>query len=483
MEKYDIVIIGGGVAGLVTASGAAQLGAKVALVDKSELGLGGDCLHFGCVPTKRLVHSAKIASLSRRFQEFGLEGETPRVNFSRVMENMRRIQSQIALHDDPERFRKMGVHVIFGSGQFVDKSTFEVNGKKLRGRRFVIATGSSPVVLPIPGLKDANPLTNITALQLNELPESIAILGAGPIGVEFAQIFKRLGAKVTIIEKMGQILPKEDKEMSQRLEEILIREGLEIFTCAEVSKVSVEGTKKVIDANCATGNKSFKVDEIMVAIGRSPNVEGLNLEAAGIDYDPRRGIRIDKKMRTNMKHIFACGDVAGPYAFTHVAEYQAGFVISNALFPLIKRKADYRVVPWVTYADPELGRVGLTEEEAREKVGSKNMSVFRFSFSDVDRSVIEGEGHGLIKLIVDRKKLLLGAHLLGPHSGELLHEYVLAMKAKLPITTISQTIHVYPTTSQAVKRACDQYYKEKLFSGIFPKFAKILIGLGRTFNI
>lgn len=481
MDKYDIVIIGGGVGGLVTASGASQLGAKVALVDKSDL--GGDCLHHGCVPTKRLVHSAKIASLSRRFEEFGLEGEAPKVNFSKVMENMRRIQSEIAVHDDPERFRKMGVHVFFGSGHFVDSSTFEVNGRKLQGRRFLIATGSSPVVLPIPGLKAVNPLTNITALQMNKLPKSIAILGAGPIGMEFAHVFLRLGASVTVIEKMGQILPREDEELSHRLEKILVEEGLEIVTCTEVNKVSLEGDKKVINASCPTGDKTFKVDEIMIAIGRSPNVNGLNLEAAGVYYDERRGIKVDNRMRTNVKHIFACGDVAGPYAFTHIAEYQAGLVITNALFPFVKRKADYRVVPWVTYTDPELGRVGLTEDEAKEQLGSKNISIYRFSFSDVDRSVIEGEAQGLIKLIVDKKKRLVGAHLLGPHTGELLHEYVLAMKANLPITTISQTIHVYPTTSQAVKRACDQYYREKLFSGSFPKIARTIISLARKFNL
>lgn len=480
MDKFDIVIIGGGVGGLVTASGAAQLGARVALVDKTDL--GGDCLHHGCVPTKRLVHSAKIASLSRRFDEFGLEGESPRVNFSKVMENMRRVQDKIAINDDPDRFRKMGVEVIFGSGQFIDSHTFEVNGKRISGRRFLIATGSSPVVLPIPGLKDINPLTNVTALELNELPESIAILGAGPIGMEFAQVFLRLGSKVTVIEKMGQILPREDKELSDTLEEILTEEGIQIATCTEVKEVKSEGDKKIIEAICPTGNKTFKVDQIMIAIGRSPNVKGLNLEAAGVKYEERSGIKVDETMRTNVKHIFACGDVAGPYAFTHVAEYQAGIVISNSLFPFMKRKVDYRVIPWVTYTDPELGRVGLTEAEAKEKYGASNISVFRFKFSEVDRSIIEGEGHGLIKIVVNKKKRILGAHLLGPHSGELLHEFVLAMKENLPITSISQTIHVYPTTSQAVKRVCDQYYKEKLFTGSFPKIAKTIINLARKFN-
>lgn len=476
MEVYDLVIIGGGVAGLVAASGGAQFGARVALIDRESL--GGDCLHYGCVPTKRLVHSAKVASLMRRGREFGLEGKPMTVNFPEVMNNMRRVQREVGVHDDPDRFRKLGVEVIFGEGRFTDRHTFEVGGERIMGRKFLISTGSSPVMLPIPGLKEAGALTNITALALEKLPERIAILGAGPIGMEFGHVFQRLGAKVTVIEKMGQILPREEQELSDRLQGLLEEEGMEIVTCTEVREIRVEGKEKLIEANCPTGDKTFTVDEVMIAIGRSPNVEGLGLEAAGVEYDKRKGIKVDKTLRTSVKHIYACGDVVGPYAFTHMAEYHAGIALANALFPLISRKVDYRVVPWVTYTDPELGRVGMTEAEARERYGNSKVSVYRFEFRDVDRAVIEGEGHGMIKLVCDKKKRLLGAHLLGPHAGELLHEYVLAMKANLPITTISQTIHVYPTTSQAVKRACDQYYREKFFTGWFPRIAKRLIKWG-----
>lgn len=474
MERYDLVIIGGGVGGLVTAAGAAQFGAKVALIDKESL--GGDCLHYGCVPTKRLVHSAKVASLvMKRADEFGVEVENPRLVFKKVMDGMRRVQAEIGRNDDPERFRKMGIRVLFGKGHFIDPHTFMVNGERLYGKKFLIATGSSPVILPIPGLIEAGALTNVTALQLDRLPASMAILGAGPIGMELAQIFGRLGSKVIVIEKMGQILPREDKELSDTLQRIVESEGVEVHTCTEVLKVMVEEGKKVLAVRCATGDTSYSVDEILVAIGRSPNVGGLDLEAAGVRYDPRKGILVDRTMRTNVPHIFACGDVSGPYAFTHVAEYQAGLVVGNALFPFIKRKADYRVVPWVTYTDPELARVGLTEEEARARYGPSRIEVFRFPFGEVDRAVIEGEGQGLIKLVCDRKNRILGAHLLGPHAGELLHEYVLAMKAGLPITAISRSIHVYPTLSQGVKRACDQYYRKKLFSGWFPRVARKLI--------
>ncbi|MBI2166947.1 MAG: dihydrolipoyl dehydrogenase [Candidatus Omnitrophica bacterium] len=477
MEKFDLVIVGGGVAGLVTASGSAQFGAKVALVEKESL--GGDCLHWGCVPTKTLVHSAKVASLVRRSEEFGIETSGAQVNFEKVTSRMRSVQERIGRNDDPERFRKMGVEVIFGEGHFLDPRTFEVNGRQLRAKKFLIATGSRPVVIPIPGLKESGVLTNITALKLDYLPRSMAILGAGPIGLEFAQVFARLGTKVTVIEKMGQILPREDKEAADVLEVILKEEGIEIVTCMEVKEVKREaGGKRLLAAQCEIhGNLNLEVDEVMIAIGRAPNVEGLNLNIAGVEFD-KKGIKVDSTLRTTQKHIFAAGDVTGLYAFTHVAEYQAGIVVSNALFPLMNRKADYRVVPWVTYTDPELGRVGLTEEEAKKQFGEKNIQVFRFKFDEVDRAVIEGEGHGLIKLVTDKKNQILGAHLLGPNAGELLHEFVLAMKARLPITQISQTIHVYPTLSQAVKRASDQYYRQKLFTGWFPKIARRLIRLG-----
>lgn len=478
MEKYDLVIIGGGVGGLVAASGAAQLGARVALVEKKD-SLGGDCLHSGCVPTKRLIHSAKVASMVTRAKEFGIENGPARVNFPAVMEGMRSVQAKIGEHDDPGRFREMGVEVVLGGGgggAFRDKYTFTAGARVLRGRKFLIATGSGPVILPIPGLKEAGVLTNETALRLEKFPSEIVILGAGPVGIEFAQVFSRLGSKVTIVEKMGQVLPREDKEVSDTLQLILEKEGIKIDTCTEFTDVKREGEKRRISAVCETGKKSYNPDEIMIAIGRAPHVEGLNLEAAGVEYDKRHGIKADRTLRTTQKHIYACGDVIGHYAFTHMAEYQAGIVVSNALFPFVSRKVDYNSVPWVTYSDPELARVGLTEDEARAKHGG--VHVYRFYFKDVDRAVIEGEGHGLIKLIVDKKNRILGAHILGPHAGEMIHEYVLAKQAGLPITSISKTIHVYPTIAQGLKRAADSYYAEKLFKGWFPKVARWLIRRG-----
>lgn len=478
MKRYDLVIIGGGVAGLVAASGAAQLGARVALVDKS--GLGGDCLNYGCVPTKRLVHSARVAFTVKHASDSGIEAASYRVDFPKVMASMRAVQGRIGEHDDPERFRKMGVEVIFGAGRFIDPDIFEVNGERLHGRRFIIATGTRPEVPPIKGLRESGALTNETVLGLKSLPPSIVILGAGPIGIEYAQIFARLGSKVTVIKKYDRILPKEDPELAEALEKVLEAEGVELERCPEIKEVRRNDGKGKIEvlAGCEGAQKTFRAESVMVAIGRKPNVEELGLEAAGVEYDSKKGIKVDERLRTTQKHIYGCGDVAGSYPFTHVAEYHAGVALSNALFPVFKRKVDYRVVPWATFTDPELARVGMTEAEAIGKYGGKNVKVYRHRFNENDRAVIEGESAGLIKLVCGRKGGLLGAHILGPKAGELIHEYVLAMRLKAPVAKISTTIHVYPTVSQAVKRAADQYYREKLFTGWFPKFAKWLIRRG-----
>ncbi|MFQ5353622.1 MAG: dihydrolipoyl dehydrogenase family protein, partial [Thermodesulfobacteriota bacterium] len=311
MEKYDLVIIGGGVGGLVSASGAAQLGARVAMVEK-ETSLGGDCLHWGCVPTKRLVHSAKVAMMARRAGEFGVGCGPVKVDFPEVMAAMKRVQARIAFNDDPERFRKMGVDVIFGSGAFEDEHTFNVEGRRLVGKKFLLATGSSPAVLPIPGLKEVGALTNITALELTRLPASIIILGGGPIGIEFAQIFSRLGAEVTILEKKGQILPREDKELSEALHALLVEEGIKIVTCKGFTAIKRTSKGKAVVADLEGGEKTFAAEEIMSAIGRTPNVEGLGLDAAGVEYNKRKGVKTDLAMKTTQAHIYAAGDVTGP---------------------------------------------------------------------------------------------------------------------------------------------------------------------------
>lgn len=304
----------------------------------------------------------------------------------------------------------------------------------------------------------------------------LTVIGGGPVGLEFAQVFQRLGVYVTVIEKTGRLLPKKDPEVAQVIHAVLTREGMTIITSAEVQEVRKEHGKTVVVARCIDGPKRCVADEILLGVGRAPNVEGLDLNAAGVAYD-RHGITVDATLRTTARSIWACGDVAGPYPFTHMAEYQAGIVIANALFPFIpwpwRRTVDYRVVPWVTFTDPEVGRVGLTESEAREQHGT--VHVYRVPFKHVDRAIIEREEEGLIKLIVDRHLRILGAHIIGPNAGDLLHEYALAMQARLTITQLSQTIHAYPTLSQGVKRTADQYYRETLFSGWLPKLTRLLI--------
>lgn len=479
MKEFDLIIIGGGVAGLVSASGAAQLGARVALIDKASL--GGDCLRTGCVPTKRLVRSAKVASLLRRAGEFGIKTGGVEVDFPAVMDAMRRTQARIAENDDPERFRRMGVEVMFGAGKFLDPHTFEVNGERLKGRRFIIATGSSPVMPSVPGLKEAGALTNETALGLKSLPASIIILGGGPIGVEFGQIFARLGSKVTIIERQGQVLSREERELSSLLRDYLAEDGIEVAFNTEVKEVKAEGGVKAVYTRSLSpslsGERVFRAEEVMAAIGRSPNVEGLALDAAGVESDARKGIKTDDTLKTSEAHIYAAGDCIGSFAFTHVAEYHAGIALGNALFPFFKRKLELNAVPWTTFIDPELARVGLTEDEARDKHGK--VKVYRFPFTSVDRAVIEGEPRGLVKVITDKKARILGAHILGPGAGELLPEFTLAMRKGIPISDISRTIHVYPTRSMGLKRVADEYYKERLFAGWFPKASKALIRRGR----
>jgi pyruvate/2-oxoglutarate dehydrogenase complex dihydrolipoamide dehydrogenase (E3) component len=470
MKDFDLTVIGGGAGGLNVASGAVQLGARVALVEKDKL--GGDCLYYGCVPTKALIQSAKVASLIKRSKEYGLDAADVSFEFGNVMAHMREVISKIGVNDDPKRFKDMGIKVFFGDGRFIDRHTFKIGDHTITSKKFVIATGSRAVAIPIKGLENIKYLTSESALEMDYLPKSIIILGAGPIGLEFAQVFARFGVKVTVIEKMGQVLPREDKEVSDILESILKEEGIDIHTCIDVNHVKQEGNQIVVAAECSGQEKTFHADEFMLAIGRAPNLDGLDLDAARVRVE-HRSVVVNSSMRTTAGNIWACGDVTGPYLFTHIAEYQAGLVVANALIPFMKRKADYRVVPWVTFTDPELGRVGLTEDEARQKYN--NVKVYRFDVKDLDRAVIEGEDKGIIKIVCTKKGKILGAHVLAPQGGELLHEFALAMRNNLGVGSITGTIHVYPTLSQAVRRTTNLYYAEKIFSGWIPKVTKKLI--------
>jgi pyruvate/2-oxoglutarate dehydrogenase complex dihydrolipoamide dehydrogenase (E3) component len=459
---YDIVIVGGGSGGLVVASAAAQLKAKVALVEKDKL--GGDCLWYGCVPSKSLIHAARVAHEVKNAARFGIYSDAPQINFAEANGHVQKVIAAIQPHDSPERFEGLGVEVIFGSGQFIDKHTFEVNGRKLTARNFVVSTGSRPTIPPIPGLKEAGFLTNEQVFAVTERPDSLAVVGAGPIGCELGQSFQRLGSQVTIISSRDQIMPKEDPEAAAVVEQQLLCEGIRILKNARADKVEVGDGKKWIWA----GEERIGVDEILLSVGRTPNLDTLNLEAAGVEYS-KKGIKVNSALQTSNSRIYACGDVIGGYQFTHVAGYEAVVVLTNALFSPIKKwfpsKADYRVIPWATFTDPELARVGLTAEQAKDRYGD-DVFILKQPFAGVDRAQAEAATAGFAKLITTGKGEILGAHLVGPSAGELIHEVVLAMANNLKVSALTG-IHVYPTLAEVNSKAALLLQKRKFAENEF----------------
>lgn len=458
MKRHDLIVIGGGVGGLVTASVAGQLGLDVVLVERGDR-LGGDCLHFGCVPSKTLIRAAEVIHTVRHARTFGVRADDPISDLGAVMDRVRRVIEVIQKHDDPDRFRGYGVDVRFGEARFTGSHTVEVNGDPIHGRRFVIATGSRPAVPPVPGLEGVGYLTNESVFDERELPPRLGVLGAGPIGLELAQAFARFGSQVTVFDVAERILPREDADVAARLHALLESEGLAIHVGTTVKQIDTRDGGIVL--HCVGNGKdtTVTVDRLLVATGRKPNIESLELDNAGVMTEPG-GVRVDQRMRTSAKHIFACGDVTGPYPFTHMAEYQAGIIIANAVFRFPKR-ADYRVVPWVTYTKPELAHVGMTEQAARDQ--GLNVQVARFEFGDVDRALTDGSEGGFMKLVMHRGRVA-GATILGPHGGELIHEMVLAMQARVRVSTIAATIHAYPTLAQVHRRTVNSSLSARLFA-------------------
>ena len=455
--EYDLVVIGGGSAGLVAASAGAQINARVALVEKDLL--GGDCLHYGCVPSKSMIHAAQIAYNVKTAARFGIYTSEPKINLQEALGHVHAVIDTIQKHDSTERFEKLGVDVIYGKGQFVDEKTFEVNGRRLRARAFLVATGSRPSDLPVEGLKEAGYLTNEQVFDIKDRPETLAVIGAGPIGCELGQSFSRLGSKVTLLASRDVIMPKEDPEAAAVVQSQMEAEGVRILTNTRAQSVRViDGKKHVF-----TGTETIAVDEILVAAGRSPNVEALNLEAAGVDYG-QKGIKVNDLLRTSNKRIYAAGDVIGGYQFTHVAGYEAGVAMQNALvFPT--KRADYRVIPWATFTEPELARVGLTENQARDRYGD-DIYILKQNFDGVDRALAESAGYGFAKFITKGNGEILGAHIVGPHAGELIHEVVLAMANNLKVSAL-QCIHVYPTLSEISPKTALQLTKQKYAKNTF----------------
>lgn len=474
---YDLVVIGGGSAGLVAASAGAQLKAKVALVEKAPK-LGGDCLHYGCVPSKSLIHASRVAHDVRNAATYGIEASIHDIHIKTALGHVHRVIDTIQEHDSTERFEALGVEVIFGEGQFVDRETFAVNGRQLKARAYLIATGGRPGLPPIPGLKEAGYLTNMTVFNVEHRPSSLAVIGAGPIGAELGQAFARLGSQVTIIASHEHILPREESEAAQVVQAQMEAEGIHILKETRAKEVVVEDGKKVILTD--RGDRVV-VDEILVAAGRVPNVETLNLQAAGVEV-AKQGICVNAKLQTTNPKIYAAGDVIGGYEFTHVAGYEAAVAMQNALV-LPTKKTDYRVIPWATFTEPELARVGLTEEQARKRYGD-DIRVLRHEFDHVDRALAEGTGLGFAKFITRKNGEILGAHMVGPSAGELIHEVVLAMSYKLKVGALKSIIHIYPTLAEINSKTALQLTKQTYASnirlqGLLKKFFNFRRSIGR----
>lgn len=463
--EYDLVVIGGGSGGLVVASAAAQLQAKVVLVERDRL--GGDCLWHGCVPSKSLIHASRLAYQVKHGSRFGIHSHKLEIEFAKATCFVQQVISTIEKHDAPERFEAEGVEIIFGSGQFVDHRTFEVNGRRLRARAFAIVTGSRPSVPSIPGLQEAGYLTNEDVFSLQQRPDSLGIIGGGPIACELGQALSRLGSQVTIVAASQHLLPKEDPEAAQVIAAQFESEGIRVLTNTRVERVEVRDRKKYL----WVGDQKIAVEQVLVAAGRTPNTESLNLAVAGVEVG-KQGIQVNAKLQTSNRRIYACGDVIGGYQFTHIAAYQAFTVLKNTL-ALPFSKVNYRVAPWTTFTEPELARVGLSEQQARERYGN-HIYVLKQNFAEVDRAQAEAATRGFAKVITRKNGEILGAHLVGPATGELIHEIVLAMSHNLKVSALGG-IHVYPTLSEVNSKIALQYTKQKYaknqqLKGLLEKF-------------
>lgn len=467
---YDVTVLGAGSGGLNVASGTARMDLKTLLIEKTKI--GGDCLNFGCVPSKALIKTAKVMHTLRHAAKYGVRKVDYEFDLKDAMDRIRSIQAGFEKHENPEALKKdKDIDVMMGSPEFDSPKSLLINDTRIFSKRFVIATGSRPFVPPITGLKDAGYITNEQVFSLEKLPPRLAVIGGGPIGSEMAQAFARMGSKVTLIEMGEHILFREDKELAEILQEEFKKDGVRVLTSAETKAVRIQQGVKVLDIHGKNGlNETIEADEVLVSTGRQPNLEGLGLEAAGIEYGPR-AIAVDKYLRTTNKNIFALGDVIGGFLFTHTAEYEAGIIFSKMVLKL-PRKATYDVVPWTTFTDPELARAGITEAEAVEQ--NIPHSVVSHPFSGVDRPLAESESVGLCKLVISPKGRLLGFHMLGPHAGDLCQELVLAMRKKMKLSEISMTIHTYPTSARIGPKAIGQFYAPKLFSPFMKKAVRFL---------
>jgi len=457
--RYNLVVIGAGTAGLVTAAGAAGLGARVALVERYLM--GGDCLNVGCVPSKAVIRSSRVVGDLRAAAALGVgvPGEVE-PDFGAVMERMRGIRARLSRHDSAERFHNLGVDVFLGEGRFAGPDTVEVNGTRLRFRKAVVATGARAHNPEVPGLAEAGFLTNETVFGLTERPRRLAVVGAGPIGCELAQAFRRLGSEVTLFHTGGHILNREDADAASILQRAFVDEGIHLVLDARLTRVERSADAKVLECETSRGPVRVAVDEILVGAGRVPNVEGLGLDAVGVLYHPRDGVRVNDRLQTTNPRIYAAGDICLSEKFTHAADFSARVVIQNALF-MGRKRLSALTIPWCTYTDPEIAHVGLHERDAAER--GVAIDTYRRPMSEVDRAVADGEEDGFVKVHVRKGgDRIVGATIVARHAGEMISELTLAMTAGVGLGRLASVIHPYPTQAEAIRQVGDMYNRTRL---------------------
>ena len=457
--RYNLVVIGAGTAGLVAAAGAAGLGARVALVERRLM--GGDCLNYGCVPSKALIRASRARAAISRAQEYGIASKAPAaMDFGAVMERMRRLRAELSANDSAARFKDLGVDVFFGDGRFVGREAAEVDGKRLNFSRALVAMGARPTAPPIPGLAESRFLTNETVFSLTELPRRLAVIGAGPIGCELAQTFRRFGSEVWLLEALGQILPREDRDAAAIVARAIASDGVELLTGCKVASVGPGAAGRIVRFEHQAAAREIEVDEILVTAGRAPNVEGIGLEAAGVEYDRKSGVRVNDYLQTSNPRIFAAGDVCSALQFTHLSDAHARIVIRNALF-FGRDRASRLTIPWCVYTDPEIAQVGLTEAEAAAR--GVAIQTFAHDLSGVDRAVLDGETAGMAKVHVrESTDEIVGATIVAAHAGENISELTLAIASRVGLGRIAGVIHPYPTQAEAIKKIADAYNRTRL---------------------
>jgi pyruvate/2-oxoglutarate dehydrogenase complex dihydrolipoamide dehydrogenase (E3) component len=455
---YDIIILGGGSAGIVSGVMAGALGMRVLLIEKGKM--GGECLNTGCVPSKALIHAARVAHTLRTAGECGLKSVgVSREDAAGVMAHVRATIKAVEGADATVKLLEdNGVEIRHGAARFTNPHTLEMGGGTLTAANFILATGSSPAPLDVPGLAEAGYLANQTVFDLDAIPESLLVVGGGPNGVEMAQAFRRLGSHVTLVQNRERLLPRDDVALSSALAGILRREGIDIRFDAKVTSVRVEDGRRVATVTQGDGDREVICDEILSTVGRVPNTDGLNLEAAGVAFDGGR-VQTDAALRTTTSHIYAGGDLLGHDQFSHLAEYEAKLIVRNIVFPGTTR-TDFHIDPWATFTDPEVAHLGLTEEEAKER--GLAYEVYTQPFAQNDRAIVEGDAQGFVKILSSGLGgNILGVHILGPHAGELMHEWILAMQHGHSIRDVADLVHIYPTLSMASQHAAQRWYERK----------------------